>query len=316
MVERAVTPKVSVIVPMFNSERYIDKCLTSILDQTFTELEIIVVDDFSTDSGAAIVDELQCSDPRLRLVRHESNIGSSGARNTGIGLAAAAYIAFVDSDDYIDREMIKTLYECVTDNNCDVAICGFSQLDEQQNVLYEYMPKGGIIDLRHEHHNVLEVTNPAPWNKLWKKELFTRNNIYFPDGMYFQDLATTPRLIFKSHRICVLPTPLYRYISHLESVTNTRSDKHITDYFSVFDVIKAFLIEQGVFGEYDDKFCSLVNDNIAFHRNTVLRNFPDDPETASYVDRLDAYRTAYLGLAPQARGVGSDELAATTAKLE
>jgi glycosyltransferase involved in cell wall biosynthesis len=311
-----MTPKVSVIVPMFNSERYVNHCLISILNQTLRDIEIIVIDDCSSDDSAAIVDSLRLCDPRLTLVRHSSNIGSGGARNTGIGLAAGAYVAFVDSDDYLENEMLGTLYKCATENNCDIAACGFLILNEEQQVVYEYKPRDSIIDLQNERHNLFEVTNPAVWNKLWRKDLFTRNNVSFPNNIYFQDLATTPRLIFYSHRICVSSEPLYIYINHRNSTTNTKNYKHLSDYFSAFNVIKRFLIDNGLYSEYIGSFRKLVNTNIDYHAHAVLRNFPDDEGTTGYLADLDLYRMAYLRSVAELRVVSFDELIATITKLK
>ena len=125
---------ISVIVPVYNVEKYLRQCLDSVLAQTYRELEIILVDDGSTDGSGAICDEYATRDSRIKVV-HQQNGGLSSARNAGLDLATGEYVAFVDSDDYIHETMLELLYQALVENNADTVICNFERVDEKGDVI-------------------------------------------------------------------------------------------------------------------------------------------------------------------------------------
>jgi len=195
--------KVSVIVPVFNVEEYLSKCLDSIINQSYYNLEIILIDDGSTDLSSFICDEYCSLDSRVVVV-HKTNGGLSDARNTGINLATGEFFCFIDSDDYIDVNMIEELINLLSFHDADIAVCDFLEVSPNMDI--------SKISLNNETieiiSNIEELENlfsknylqtVVSWNKLYKKELF--NNIRFPVGKLHEDEFTTYKIIFQAKKI-------------------------------------------------------------------------------------------------------------------
>ena len=188
--------KISIIVPIYNVEKYLEKCIKSILSQTYKNLEIILVDDGSPDKCGMICDKYKEIDDRI-IVIHQENKGLSGARNTGLKNANGKYVCFIDSDDYINEHMIETLYENLIKTGSDISICDFFQVKENENIKIKKIENAVKIMNKQEclkkllyHKYKLDIVT---WNKLYKQELF--NNIEFPEGKIYEDFATIPFLI-------------------------------------------------------------------------------------------------------------------------
>lgn len=213
--------KISIVVPIYKVEKYLNKCVESILKQTYKNLEIILVDDGSPDLCGEICDRYKQKDNRI-IVIHQENKGLSGARNTGLSRATGKYICFIDSDDYIKQNMIETLFNNLKLTNSDISICGFSQVGEdeiiekaQKESTIEVMNKETCLKkILYHKYNIDIVT----WNKLYKKELF--NNIKFPEGKIYEDFATIPFLIDKANGICCTNQKMYYYVQREGSINN------------------------------------------------------------------------------------------------
>lgn len=223
---------ISIIVPVYNVEKYLEKCVKSVIDQTYKNLEIILVDDGAKDNSGKMCDELAKLDSRIKVI-HKENGGLSDARNFGLREAKGDYIGFVDSDDYIANDMYETLYNTIKDNNADISIVSF----------YE-MYKGKVIGVRDSGN--LEVLSKLDamkellidtkiqsyaWNKLFKKELFY--DLKFPTGKNFEDIATTLLLFEKCDRVALLEKPKYYYLRRDDSIVGVRNSKTYTDYLEV-----------------------------------------------------------------------------------
>lgn len=210
---------ISVIVPVYNVEKYVERCIRSLTQQTYRNIEIIVVDDGSPDNAGVLCDELSRSDKRIRVI-HQKNQGLSAARNTGINEAQGAYLAFVDSDDWVQEDLLETLYKLLIEYNAQIAACGTEIVDDHGHIAYfsdnleeikVFSTEEAMIELPLDE----KIRNVA-WNKLYKKELF--NDIRFPVGMIFEDIATTFRLIDKAKTIVYYGKPLYCYYKSESSI--------------------------------------------------------------------------------------------------
>ena len=233
---------ISVVVPLFDTEQYLDECLSSIRRQTLHDIEIICVNDCSPDNSVDIVQSHQQKDKRIILIEHSENLGLGGARNTGIRSASGDYISFVDSDDTMNPEMLETLWKHVDEDQNDVVICGYNEMDSQGNILTVNNRQFRVSQMKRATvSSAFKMTNPASWNKLWRKTLFIDNDIWFPNFLHFQDAATTPRLLFVAEGIKSIDDRLYNYRHRKDSTSNSFSPKHIVDYFRVFDLIYSFL---------------------------------------------------------------------------
>lgn len=216
----------SIIVPVYNVEKYLDKCLASISEQTFKEFECIVVDDGSPDNSNDIIDRYVNKDQRFKVI-HQKNMGISAARNAGLAIAQGDYVAFVDSDDYISNEYLEKFALKIANTDADIVICGFIEVlkDSQKTVCFE-APSTEVIK-----QNILADIWPSySWNKCYKKYLF--ENIRFPVGKIFEDLLTIPEVCLNAHKIVCIPEKLYYYNrQNLNSITSNLSTEKRYDVF-------------------------------------------------------------------------------------
>lgn len=210
-------PTISVIVPVYNVEEEIPKCLLSILLQKFTDFEIIAIDDGSTDGSADILNEFAKKYQQMKVF-HTKNKGLSAARNLGLSKASGKYIAFIDGDDYIDPEFLSKLYQSLVDSDADIAVCGFTEFHDEK--AKDYCPKREVLQgkvatirLLKEQENLDIIT----WNKLYKKSLF--RIIKFPVGKNHEDNFTTYKLFNKAKNVSFIDLPLYNYVRREKSIT-------------------------------------------------------------------------------------------------
>lgn len=189
-------PKVSIIVPVYNAEKYLQKCVDSILSQTLTDLEVILVDDGSADSSPGICDGYAERDKRVKAI-HQKNSGAAAARNHGMSIAQGKYIAFVDSDDWIDADMYKRMVDTAEANDCDLVICDCLKESDGGSQLYTHDLPAGFYD-RERMYSVyfpqllMPDTMEYPvtisnWLLLIRREVISANEIIFPEGMRFSE---------------------------------------------------------------------------------------------------------------------------------
>jgi len=276
-------PKISVIVPIYNTEKYLDKCLTSILNQTMQEIEIICVDDCSSDDSCLIVEKFIEQDSRLSLIRHKENKGPGGARNTGILAARADFLASVDSDDYIKPEMMKTLWDASENGKFDIVCCGFKVVNEEGREVSSSNIPPQTIQNASASVNIFSLMGNEFWNKLWRKTLFIDNGLLFPENLYFEDAATTPRLLAKSETIIIIEKYLYSYLRRPDSITRTHSAKHILDGFKVLEIHQEFLEVNDLLNRHKENFNNYLKANLIYHSNRVLNSNMSQDEINQYL---------------------------------
>lgn len=212
------TEIISVIIPVYNVEKYLEKCIRSVVEQTYNNLEIILVDDGSLDQSGIICDKWLEKDERIRVI-HKANGGLSDARNAGLDVATGTYIGFVDSDDYIHPKMYQRLYEKIRDNRADLAVCGFDWIDEQTGTPYRSTKilSNYVVDKKEAINSI--CNNNAfivVWNKLYKRELF--HDLRFPYGKFAEDLFIMPVLFNKCTRIVSASGNYYYYVRTPNSI--------------------------------------------------------------------------------------------------
>ncbi|GAE35933.1 glycosyltransferase family 2 protein [Halalkalibacter akibai] len=237
-------PKISIIVPVYNVELFLHKCIISILSQTFKDFELILINDGSTDKSGEICDVYSQKDSRIKVI-HKKNEGQSSARNKGLEIARGDYIGFVDSDDWIEQDMYKTLYESSIKANADIAVIGFREVNEKGNVLSEYLPQNLLLG---------EILKKAyPWNKIFKRDLFFSNNLNFIEGRYYEDLELIPRLFVHSKKTIGLDSVGYNYLKRVGATTSARDSK-ILDNLWAYTNIKDYLIKMELYDTYQEEF--------------------------------------------------------------
>lgn len=233
---------VSIIIPVYNVEKYIERMLATIVKQTYKSLEIILVDDGSTDSCGKICDEWAKKDNRI-VVIHKKNGGLSSARNVGINIARGEYLFFCDSDDYISKNCVEYLYNTICNNQADIVVGNYieTSLDNQGFNIYkvdEHVLSGKqAIKEIYGKNNVQMVT---AWGKIYKASLF--DNIRYPVGLLHEDEGTTYKLYYKCKKVIVSNKPIYAYFINNNSITKKTNKQN---YIDLCNVLK----EQAIFFE-------------------------------------------------------------------
>ncbi|WP_270424946.1 glycosyltransferase family 2 protein [Anaerostipes hadrus] len=214
---------ISIVVPVYNVENYLDRCVKSIIAQVYTNIEIILVDDGSSDNSGKICEKWKEKDKRI-IVIHKKNGGLSSARNAGIEIAKGKYIAFVDSDDYISKNMYSELYRVLKQNNSDIAICGRKYVWDNgkrycryhyDKRIENYSSKEAIREM-----NSFRKFDMAAWDKLYRTSLF--ENIRFPEGKLSEDYYIMYKLFLKSKKVVYYAYPLYYYYQRQNSITKNK----------------------------------------------------------------------------------------------
>jgi glycosyltransferase involved in cell wall biosynthesis len=227
---------ISVIVPVYNVEKYLSKCIDSILNQTIKNLEIILVDDGSLDNSGKICDDFSKTDNRI-IVIHKENGGLSSARNAGLEIAKGNYIGFVDSDDWLDENMYELLLDLLKATNSDISCCKFFRTaDEKEKapcVDNEIIKSFNNIDGLGNFYTDLYTQTVVAWNKLYKRELF--DNVTYPVGKIHEDEGTTYKLFYKANKITYTNRPLYYYRVTPNSITTRKFNKKRLDILDVYD---------------------------------------------------------------------------------
>lgn len=223
---------ISVIVPVYNVEKYLERCIDSILKQTYSDLEILLIDDGSSDKSGKICDEYAKKDNRIKVI-HKKNGGISDVRNVGIENAKGDYIGFVDSDDYIADDMFETLYKLSNENNADISIVSFYEMYNGKLIGVRDDKTLTKMDKQEALKELLIDTNIQSymWNKLFKKELF--DNLRFPLGKNFEDIATVLLIFERANKVVLLQEPKYYYLRRDDSIVGHRTNKTYLDYLEV-----------------------------------------------------------------------------------
>lgn len=217
--------KVSIIIPIYNVEKYLTKCVESVINQTYSNIEIILVDDGSPDKCGQICDEYAKKDKRIQVI-HKKNGGLSDARNKGIEKSTGDYLFFLDSDDFIEKDTIEFLTKILEENNADLSVCSVynynpltNEKKRDEDVSKDYIK---VLNVEEALLLMLDTTKAfswRAWNKLYKKELF--NNVRYPIGKIYEDVGTTYRLILNSKKIVYSSNPKYYYVYNDCSITKT-----------------------------------------------------------------------------------------------
>ena len=212
-------PLLSIIVPVYKVENYLQKCIDSILAQTFTDFELILVDDGSPDDCPALCDATAEKDARVRVI-HQKNGGLSAARNAGLDAARGAWIGFVDSDDYIEPEMYEVLYQAVQSTGADLALCDYAEVDEAGKPcppMHVSLSEGELTGqklLKRASGLMVQLA----WNKLYRRAIFTQ--LRYPEGKLNEDLFLIPEVCLQIQKAVVVPKALYYYVQRGGSIMN------------------------------------------------------------------------------------------------
>ena len=235
-------PKVSVIVPFYNVEKYIEKCLETLVNQTLDDIEIILVNDGSKDKTVDIVKKYKEMYSNKIVYLEKENGGLSDARNYAIPYARGEYIAFLDSDDYVETNMYKEMYEIAQKENSDMVECNF---------IWEY-PNKTRIDIGttyNNKHEIIEKIRVVAWNKLIKREILEKSKVQFPKGYRYEDVEFTYKLIPFLEKVSFCKTPMVHYVQREGSISNVQNKRN-AEIFDVMEHVMDYYKENNLYEEY------------------------------------------------------------------
>jgi glycosyltransferase involved in cell wall biosynthesis len=275
--------KVSVIVPVYNVEKFIDKCLNSLVNQTLKEIEIIVVNDGSPDNSQKIIDKYVKKYPEKVQSFIKENGGQGSARNLGIEKAKGEYISFVDSDDWLDLDALEKMYSLAKKDNSDIVIC--DMVDHYANyTIYHNCTK---------YNSVFEVT-PSACNKIFKKELI--KDFRFLSKLWYEDFNFTTKILFNTDKISNISEGFYHCNCGHESTMNNNNSKKNLDMIIIMDDIINYLKENK---KYDENIASyLIFDHILITtiNRLALQKSKDKKETINIFLIFSKYIIQFLKL--------------------
>ena len=240
-------PKISIIVPVYNVGKFLTKCLDSLINQTLQDIEIILVNDGSTDNSQAIIDTYAANYPEIIKAFVKKNGGLSDARNFGMKKATGDFIGFVDSDDFVDLTMFETLYNRAIETESDVVVCAHDSvtLDKKNQIkkrkfypLENTKVFGASI---FESPEILEYVHSFAWNKLYKREVI--EGFEFPKGQLFEDSAIIYNILSRAKKIEAVNQPLYFYVKGRSGAITNSVDAKIFDIFKSCDSIISYFNE-------------------------------------------------------------------------
>ncbi len=237
--------KVSVIVPVYNNQKYLKKCINSLVNQSLKELEIILINDGSTDDSLSILNEYKLKYPNLITVLSIENSGASGARNKGLSIAKGDYISFVDSDDWIEKDMLTLMVKCSTETNSDIVTCDINygtRFFKKRISTYQFNNSNAF-----SNPEIIALSDPSVCNKIFKRKLF--DNVNFPIGITQEDLAIIPYILTTANRIHKVDRNFYNYRFRLGSVTTYDlfiCPKRLFDTLNALDYMKNLFIKNNV----------------------------------------------------------------------
>ena len=277
--------KLSIIVPVYGVEKYIDKCLNSLVKQSLKEIEIIVVNDGTKDNSQKIIDKYVKKYPDKIKSYIKENGGQGSARNYGLKKASGEYIGYVDSDDFVEKDMYKKLYNKAKENNYDIVVCG------NYNVSEDYQNKN--IDAFINNYNTdlenIFFGKMAVWNKIYKRDILIKNKLEFKEKVWYEDLAFTLKAIMNSNTFAFIDEPLYDYLIREGSIMNNSNVQRNLEILDAFNDILSY-IKHNKKEEYFSKIEFLAIDHIYISAIVrVLKAEADDKVKRETINKLIDY---------------------------
>lgn len=254
-------PKISIIIPVYNSEKFLEKCLHSAIQQTLEEIEIVVINDASIDNSLQIIKDFKTKDKRIKLIDFKENKGNGYGRNEGIKKAKGEYILFLDSDDWLENNTAELTYKKAIETNYKVVVFGYTQhmsfLKNKKKNKELYLPsvKNGSVDFFYYFMMHRKGMYSMPWVYLFSRALLIENKIEFSVGIYFEDIIFVTKALNSIQEIGVINgVSLYNYLIRKNSITQSLSKKKIDDNFTAHVYFKEYLEASNIFKKYESEY--------------------------------------------------------------
>lgn len=293
---KRIEPKVSVVVPVYGVEKYLQKCIDSLVNQTFKDIEIILVDDGSKDGSDRICDKNCLQFPNLIKVIHQSNSGQGEARNTGIRVARGKYLMFVDGDDYVRSDAVEIAYKTIVRMNTDMVAFGAHLINDSGRIIKSFAD-GTVFNQKvniWEDKKIL-LSSPSVWNKIYKTSLFSACDIWFPSRVWYEDMRTTLKVFAAIESVVFIDDYLYFYVQHNDSITHNINVERNKEILDAVDDILRYYMNRGIFEEFYDELEYIVILNM--YNATSARVASIDPTN----HLLSEFRTYLLRYFPNYR---------------
>ncbi len=277
--------KVSIIVPVYNVEKYLKKCLDTVINQTLKEIEIICVNDGSTDKSRKILEKYSKKDSRI-IILDKENGGLSSARNAGMKIAKGEFLGFVDSDDWVDVTMFEKLYENAKKYDSQMSICAVHKYDDKtKKLLYDdpYFTLGyfdeSFDNRAFNHHEtigfMLDLCVMA-WNKIYKRSFIEEHQIFFPDGLIFEDGPFFFRAFFRMQRVSLIRDFLYYYRINRPNSIVQKGDKNFINLFDVTQSIWDEMVQQPYFDQIKYQFLEKKFHDASYRFRLMKQEYKED----------------------------------------
>ena len=238
--------KVSVIIPVYNTSNFLERCLNSLVHQTLKEIEIICVNDGSTDNSLEILNSYKQKDERFVII-NQQNHGQGHARNQALKIAQGEFIGFVDSDDWVDLDYFEKLYNTAIKHNADIAICSLKRIyNVSQKYRINIIEEIELTDVN-EKFEFAKIPNQCyPVNKIYNTDKLRQHDLKFPEGQFFEDVVFTPKAVFYLEKMVSVPNVTYWYWGNRKSTVKAKSQKKIKDLLLAKDSLRLFAQEHGI----------------------------------------------------------------------
>lgn len=282
---------ISVIVPVYNVDKYLKRCLDSIISQTYKNLEIILVDDGSTDTSGEICDEYAKLDGRIKAI-HKENGGLSSARNAGLDIMTGEYVTFVDSDDYVSNDYVNLMYSQICKHNADIAVVSFKMFfDGDCECIYDDVPTITVYNQKNAIRELLHIAKikQSAWGKLYCSELY--KTIRFPYGKLYEDLAVIYKIMLKANKTVYIDAPLYQYYIRENSIM--QSDFSTKQYVEVEFIEESMQLVEKAYPELKDEICG----RMVWSYCKTLHRILSSKDKAKYIKEQEEmiYKIKYYG---------------------
>lgn len=241
-------PLVSIIIPVYNAEKTISRCIESLLNQTYSNIEIICVNDCSKDQSEAIIKDYQTKDSRIKLITHEKNMNAGGARNSGLRQSKGDYICLVDNDDWLANDAIEVLVDASDNGNSDLVMCQcYTYYSEYNKSIRPTIPDHLSLNEK-KVYGLMKGSRML--GALIKKSLFIDNELMYPEGIFYEDNPVHTTLMLCAKNIKTIERPLYYYFKSSTSVTGFTNIKKITDRIYTTDLLLTNVQKRGLYNDY------------------------------------------------------------------
>lgn len=251
--------------------------MESILNQTFSDYEIVVVDDESPDQSMQIVEALAQAQPQKFNIIRQKNKGNGGARNVGAAAAKGEYLLFVDSDDYIEKDMLSTIDAILKNTPCDVVMFNHFEVSEAGTILSKqtFFKENKTCGTAEEKNELL-LAPPCPWNKAYRREFYVGSGVLFPERTLYEDVVTRI-LIAKADKVCLCNSHLYHYVQRQGSIMNSKVSERVLDIIKVTDLVCDTFVKEGLMAQYQEAIEAAQTHSLFTIAEIVYNQSPSDP---------------------------------------